>query len=186
MPETRRDPVERGDGLGPQRPRGVAAFAGEDVHFMFLQVELNFEDALAVWHRPGRQPMGVYVQSDVPPMIDGRGIASCGSCQRSVSTGEGCGKYLAIRLTAEAASDPRELIVFSFSEHLAKRQIHANRPRQRMLSVLERSDAVIHEACWTTPNRNVTVFEGAGGARDRTGVCHPTRIRRAGRARRRR
>jgi len=53
--------VEGGDALGPQRPRGAVAFAREDVHHMFLKVELNFEDARRVRHGSRRQPTGVEI-----------------------------------------------------------------------------------------------------------------------------
>src|SRR5580700_1138179 len=39
---------------------------------------------------------------------------------------------------------------------------------QRMLPVLERSNAVVDEARWTTPNRDVTVFAAQAEVRDRS------------------
>ena len=45
------------------------------------------------------------------------------------------------------------------SEHLSKSKIQASGARQRMLPVLERSDAVIYEACGTAPYRDVTTFD---------------------------
>src|SRR6266852_2620044 len=45
------------------------------------------------------------------------------------------------------------------SEHLSEGKIDASSAGQRVLPVLERSNAVIDEACGTAPHRDVTAFE---------------------------
>src|SRR5260370_40096201 len=47
----------------------------------------------------------------------------------------------------------------AISEHFSEGKVYASGAGQRMLPILDRGDAVIDEACWTAPHRNVTAFK---------------------------
>ena len=55
------------------RPRCAGTFGGRNMQRMPLKVELDLEDARCVGNWTRRQPAGVDIQGDMPPMIHGWG-----------------------------------------------------------------------------------------------------------------